>query len=60
MKNRTADEALRLGISEEMLLDLHRKGVIPGVRVTKRIILFDPIAVDAALSRIGDHSLSEL
>jgi hypothetical protein len=49
-KNKTADEARRLSISESMLLSLYNKGIIPGLRVSDRIILFDPEQVDAALT----------
>ena len=50
LKNKTAEEAKRLAISESLLLSLFNKGIIPGTRVTDRVILFDPIEVDAALA----------
>jgi hypothetical protein len=49
-KNKTAEEARRLSISEAMLLSLYNKGIIPGLRVSDRIILFDPELTDAALT----------
>ena len=50
LKNKTEGEAERLNISKAELLDLYHKGIVPGVRVSERIILFDPIETDRALS----------
>ena len=59
-KNRTAEEAKRLSISQDLLLNLYTKGIIPGVRLSKRIVLFDPVKVDGALERIGGGALEDL
>jgi hypothetical protein len=55
-KNKTTKEARRLGISKPQLLFLYHTGVVPGVRVSERIILFDPDEVDEALR---EHSLNQ-
>ena len=52
-KNKTEEEAQRLAISKPQLLSLYHAGVIPGIRVSERIILFDPIEVDAALKQLS-------
>jgi hypothetical protein len=49
-KNRSPAEAERLAMSEESLMRLYRKGIIPATRVSARIILFDPAVTDAALA----------
>jgi len=59
-KNTTASEAKRLCISQDLLLSLHSKGIIPGVRLSKRVVLFDPAKTDLALERIGDVALEDL
>ena len=48
-KNRPAEEAKRLSISEDLLIGLFQKGIIPGIKISHRCILFDPVEVDAAL-----------
>jgi hypothetical protein len=50
-KNKTEEEARRLAISKPQLLSLYHAGVVPGIRVSERIILFDPVEVDAALKQ---------
>ena len=55
-KNKTEEEASRLGISKPQLLCLFHAGVIPGMRISERIILFDPEEVDAALK---DHTRNQ-
>jgi hypothetical protein len=49
LKNRTADEAYRLGISEDKLIELANAGIIPGTKLGPRTWVFDPEEVDAAL-----------
>jgi hypothetical protein len=49
-KNRSQQEAERLGISETSLTLLYKKGIIPAIRVSARILLFDPAATDEALA----------
>ena len=49
LKNRTADEAYRLGISEDKLIELANAGIIPGTKLGPRTWVFDPQEVDAAL-----------
>jgi hypothetical protein len=49
-KNRSQQEAERLGISEQSLMLLYKKGIVPAIRVSARIILFDPAATDEALA----------
>ena len=49
LKNRTADEAYRLGISEDKLIELANAGTIPGSKLGPRTWVFDPQEVDAAL-----------
>jgi hypothetical protein len=51
-KNRTADEAYRLGISEDKLIELANAGIIPGTKLGPRTWVFDPDEVDAALLEI--------
>jgi hypothetical protein len=55
-KNKTEAEAQRLAISKTQLLALYHSGVIPAIRVSERIILFDPIEVDTALQQ---HALDQ-
>jgi hypothetical protein len=55
-KNKTEEEAQRLAISKPQLLSLYHAGVVPGIRVSERIILFDPVEVDAALKQ---HSFDQ-
>jgi len=50
-KNRTAEEARRLSISEDTLLELWNRGIIPGIKIGHRAILFDPFEVDATLEK---------
>jgi hypothetical protein len=52
LKNRTADEAYRLGISEDKLIELANAGIIPGTKLGPRTWVFDPDEVDAALLEI--------
>jgi hypothetical protein len=49
LKNRTADEAYRLGISEDKLIELANAGIIPGTKLGPRSWVFDPDEVDVAL-----------
>ena len=49
LKNRTADEAYRLGISEDKLIELANAEIIPGTKLGPRTWVFDPQEVDAAL-----------
>jgi hypothetical protein len=49
-KNRSLQEAERLGISEQSLTLLYKKGIIPAIRVSARILLFDPVVTDEALA----------
>jgi hypothetical protein len=49
-KNRSQQEAERLGISEQSLMLLYKKGIVPAIRVSARIILFDPVVTDEALA----------
>jgi hypothetical protein len=51
-KNRTADEAYRLGISEDKLISLAKGGIIPSTKLGPRTWVFDPAEVDAALLEI--------
>jgi hypothetical protein len=51
VKNKTEEEARRLAISKSQLLALYHAGVVPGIRVSERIILFDPVEVDDALKQ---------
>ena len=55
-KNKTEEEAQRLAISKTQLLTLYYSGIIPAIRVSERIILFDPIEVDTALQQ---HALDQ-
>jgi hypothetical protein len=48
-KNRTAAEAARLGISEDKLSELVKKGIIPVIKLGHGTHLFDPETTDAAL-----------
>jgi hypothetical protein len=48
-KNRTAAEAARLGISEDKLGELVKKGIIPVIKLGHSTHLFDPETTDAAL-----------
>ena len=50
-KNRTAAEAARLGISEDKLSELVKKGIIPVIKLGHSTHLFDPEITDAALLR---------
>jgi hypothetical protein len=50
-KNKLVVESERLGISEQTLMRLYLEGVVPATKVSKRIILFDPAATDAALTK---------
>jgi hypothetical protein len=50
-KNRTAEEARRLSISEDTLLELWNRGIIPGIKIGHRAILFDPLEVDLTLEK---------
>ena len=50
-KNRTAEEARRLSISEDTLLELWNRGIVPGIKIGHRAILFDPLEVDATLKK---------
>jgi hypothetical protein len=60
-KNRPADEADRLSISEDLLFDLYSRGVIPGLKISRKVVLFDPDAVDAALEKhFGNFGKAEL
>lgn len=56
-KNKTEQEARRLSISTAQLLQLFHQGVVPGVVVSDRIILFDPEKTDKALER--HHALNQ-
>jgi hypothetical protein len=49
-KNRSPQEAERLSMSEQSLVLLYKKGIVPATRVSARILLFDPVATDAALA----------
>ena len=49
--NRTAEEAERLSISQDLLGDLFVQGIAPGIKIGSKIVLFDPDAVDAALEK---------
>jgi excisionase family DNA binding protein len=49
--NRPDQEAERLSISKDLLLDWLHAGVIPGYKISKKVVLFDPEAVDAALRK---------
>ena len=48
-KNRTAAEAARLGISEDKLSELVKRGIIPVIKLGHSTHLFDPETTDAAL-----------
>jgi hypothetical protein len=48
-KNRTTEEAQRLGISVDKLMFLAKTGVIPGTCLGPRSWIFDPQEVDRAL-----------
>jgi hypothetical protein len=56
VKNKTEEEARRLAISKPQLLALFHAGVVPGMRISERIILFDPNEVDEALSQ---HAINQ-
>ena len=56
-KNKTEQEARRLSVSTAQLLQLFHQGVVPGVVVSDRIILFDPETTDKALER--HHALNQ-
>jgi hypothetical protein len=56
-KNRTAAEAARLGISEDKLSELVKKGIIPVIKLGHSTHLFDPETTDAALLRHAAHNL---
>ena len=50
-KNRSLQEAERLGISEQLASRCFtKKGIIPAIRVSARILLFDPAVTDEALA----------
>jgi hypothetical protein len=49
----TATEAKRLGICEKELLTLAHRGVIPFIRITPKLILFNPAEVDKALAKLA-------
>ena len=55
-KNRTAAEAARLGISEDKLSELVKKGIIPVIKLGHSTHLFDPETTDAALLRHAAHN----
>jgi hypothetical protein len=48
-KNRTAIEAKRLSISVDLLRDLFHAGIVPGLKISPKVILFNPIETDRAL-----------
>ena len=49
-KNKTEEEARRLGISKAQLLSYYHEGIVPGTWVSDRIILFTPEVTDIALA----------
>lgn len=55
--NKAPTEARRLGLSLAQLRSLHRSGVIPGVRVSERVLLFNSALVDAALEKHRQQTL---
>jgi hypothetical protein len=51
--NRTLQEAQRLGMSEDRLIKFYNRGIVPGTKLSQRIVLFQPDEVDKALKRYG-------
>jgi len=51
-KNRTRQEAQRLGISEDKLIALVKAGVIPCIQFNERLWIYDPGEVDDALKEL--------
>jgi hypothetical protein len=48
-KNRTSEEAARLGISVDKLINLAKTGIIPATCLGPRSWIFDPEEVDQVL-----------
>lgn len=54
--HRPREEARRLGISRRQLSNWMKAGIVPYLKLG-RLVLFDPIAVDAALTRFESQEV---